>query len=465
MTPDADSARVRTAEENPLGTEPIGKLLCRFAFPSCISLIVNALYNIVDQIFIGRGVGYLGNGATNVILPVTVLAIGIGMLFGDGCSAFMSMQLGKKDEEAASAGAANTILCLIASSILLCILTSLFLRPICMLCGATETILPYAMEYGRIIFLGLPFSMFTGGMSSIIRADGSPSYSMAGLLSGCLTNIVLDYIFVFPLDMGIAGAALATVIGQAVNVLIFIGYFARFRHVRLTKSRWRMRPSFVGRICQLGASSFILQMTVVVIMIVNNKLLVYWGALSKYGADIPLTALGVTMKVNNILIAIMNGIGAGALPIIGYNYGAGNMDRVKQTIKLSVGTAMFCGVIATVCFQLFPGAIVSIFGTESELYMEFGILCLRIFLLLCVLDGLNYVLPTCFQAIGRPMYSVAASLIRQIIILIPAAVILPFFIGVTGVLWAGPVAQGGAFIVNLFLLRTVLKQQNSSSCA
>ncbi|MCD8111037.1 MAG: MATE family efflux transporter [Clostridiales bacterium] len=453
---DNEVSNVQT--ENPLGTEPIGRLLRRFAVPSCISMIVNALYNIVDQIFIGRGVGYLGNGATSVILPLTVLALGVSFLFGDGCAAFYSMKLGEKKPEEAANSVGTAVLCAVIGGIVLGVVCSIFLSPLCWLTGATEAIYPYAMDYGRVIVAGLPMVVFFAGMSSIVRADGSPGYSMAGLLTGCVTNIVLDYIFVFPLDMGVRGAAIATILGQAANTVIFLFYFRRFRQVRITKKNFRIRLPYVRRICQLGISSFIIQMSIVVIMIVTNKLLVFYGAKSKYGSDIPLTAMGVTMKINNILIAIMNGIAAGALPIIGFNYGARNLDRVKKTIKMSVGIAMLCGVAATFFFQMFPEQIISIFGSESDLYVEFSVLCLRVFLLLCVLDGMNNVIPTCFQAVGRPGYSALSSCLRQLILNIPPAIIAPVFVGVTGILWNGPIACASAFIINIIMIRKIFRK-------
>ena len=442
-------------EENPLGTQPIGKLLRGFAIPSCISLIVNALYNIIDQIFIGRGVGYLGNGATNVILPFTILAIAISVLFGDGCAAFFSMQLGKGEKEQAARGVGNAVFCSVIAGIILCVVCSIFLHPLCRLTGATDTLMPYSLEYGRVIMLGLPFCVFECGMGSIIRADGSPKYSMVGLLAGCGTNIVLDYLFVFPLHMGVAGAAIATVCGQVVNAVIFVLYFFRFRSVKLRRVHWKLNPSYIGKICKLGISSFVTQISVVAIIIITNRLLVYYGASSKYGAEIPLTALGVTMKINNILVSIMVGIAAGALPIIGYNYGAMKYERVKKAVQLSIGSAMLCGFIATICFQVFPEQIVSIFGTSSDLYMEFGVKCLRLFLMFCILDGMNNVVPTVFQAVGRPGASAASSLLRQIGFNVPPALICPLFVGVTGVLWNGPIACAAAFILNVILLKRV----------
>ncbi len=444
--------------ENPLGTQPIGKLLRSFAIPSCVSMIVNALYNIVDQIFIGRGVGYLGNGATTVILPITMLALGLSLLFGDGCAAYFSMQLGKGQKQDAANSVGNAVLCAVIVGIVLGIVCNVFLGPICWLTGATESIYPYAMEYGRVIALGLPLVVFEAGMSSIIRADGSPKFSMAGLLLGCAINIVMDYVLVFPLQMGVRGAAIATVMGQAANAVLFLFYFFRFKQIRLTKETFRLRKKYIVRICQLGVSSFIIQISVVVVMVVTNKLLVLHGAGSKYGDDIPLTAMGVTMKINNILIAIMNGIAAGALPIIGFNYGAGKVDRVKKTIKMSVATAMAAGAICTFFFQVFPEQIVSIFGTESDLYMEFSVLCLKVFLMLCTLDGMNNVIPTCFQAVGRPGYSALASSMRLMGFTIPAEIILPLFLGVTGILWYGPIAMAAAFIMNIILMRKVFRE-------
>jgi Na+-driven multidrug efflux pump len=232
----------------------------------------------------------------------------------------------------------------------------------------------------------------------------------------------------------------------------------RFQHITLKKAYWKLNVNYIGSICKLGVSSFVNQLSVVIIMVVTNRLLVYYGGMSKYGAEIPLTALGVTMKINNILLSVMSGIGAGVLPIIGYNYGAGNFDRVKKAMKLSVGSAVVCGAIATVCFQFFPEQIVSIFGTSSDLYMEFGVKCLRVFLALCVLDGLNNVIPTCFQAVGKPGISAVSSLCRQVVFNVPPIIICPMFVGVIGCLWNGPIACALAFVLNLILLRIVMKK-------
>ncbi len=442
---------------NPLGTEPIGKLLRKFAVPSCVSLVVNALYNIVDQIFIGRGVGYLGNGATTVIMPITVIGLALSLWFGDGCAAYYSQELGRGNKSKAAKSIGNATLCMVLVGVALFIVFRLILSPFCWLAGATEAIYPYAMDYGRVIVMGLPLMAFMAGFASIIRADGSPTYSMVGLLAGCFTNIILDYVFVFPLQMGVRGAAIATVLGQLVNTVFYVVYLFRFKQVKLTKDAFRLEKSVIGRICQLGISSLIIQMSVVVIMIVNNKLLVFYGASSKYGPDIPISAFGVTMKIYNILLAIMNGIAAGSLPIIGFNYGAGQLDRVRRTYRGAVMAAMIAGAIGTVFFQLFPTQILSIFGTESSLYTEFGTLCLRIFLMLCILDGMNNVLPTCFQAVGKPGISALASSMRLLVFTIPGALIMGVLVGVVGVLWQGPIAAGAAFVLNIFLIRKVFR--------
>ncbi len=446
-----------TQTENPLGTEPIGKLLRKFAVPSCVSLVVNALYNIVDQIFIGQGVGYLGNGATTVIMPIMVIGLALSLLFGDGCAAFYSQELGRGNKGKAARSIGNATLCMIIVGVALCIIFNLILSPFCWLAGATDAIYPYAMEYGRVIVMGLPLMCFMAGFASIIRADGSPTYSMVGLLAGCATNIILDYIMVFPLQMGVRGAAIATVLGQLVNTVIYIVYFFRFKQIRITKDAFHPEGKLVSRICQLGISSFIIQISVVVIMIINNQLLVTYGEKSIYGPDIPLAAFGVVMKVYNILLAVMNGIAAGSLPIIGFNYGAGRLDRIRRTIRGAVMAAMIAGAICTVFFQLFPLQILSIFGTESDLYMEFGSLCLRIFLMLCILDGMNNVIPTCFQAVARPGISALASSMRLLVIAIPAGLIMPIFLGVVGVLWQGPIAAGVSFIINIFLIRKIFR--------
>lgn len=452
------SEQLTAGKGNPLGYEKISKLIRAYALPSVLSMVVNALYNIVDQIFIGRGVGYLGNGATNVILPFTILGIALGLLFGDGGAAYLSLQLGRGEKAQASKGVANAMVGQIVTGIALCVVLLVFLKPICILFGATENILPYALDYGWIIALGMPIVVFSSGMAGIIRADGSPKISMLGLMLGCIINIVLDAVFVLVLGWGVAGAAVATIIGQYVNGALFIWYQWHYKNVELHRDYFKVKFSVLEKVMGLGISSFITQIAVVVVIVVINRLLVYYGGLSKYGEDIPITALGVTMKINNILIGIFTGIATGCQPIIGFNYGAGKTDRSKQTLFQAVIIASICAAVATACFQLFPMPIVSIFGSESELYNEFAVKCLRIFLMLCIFDGFNNVAAVFFQAIGKPGRAAVSTLLRQTIFLIPPACIFGAIWGVEGILYAGPFAAAASALMIFFIICPQVKK-------
>lgn len=443
---------MKKVKENPLGTERIGRLILTYAFPSVVSMIVNALYNIIDQIFIGRGVGYLGNGATNVILPVTVFACALGLLFGDGGATWLSLQLGRGKKEEASRGVAHVIVGQFATGILMCILMFVFLEPLCHLFGATDHILPYAEDYGRIIAIGFPIVVFSSGMSSIIRADGSPKISMIGLIAGCAANVILDALFVMVFDWGVAGAAAATIIGQYLNGIIFLCYQWHYKSVELKKEYFRIKPVVIRKICTLGMSSFITQMATVAVMVVLNRLLVHYGALSPYGEDIPITALGVTMKINNILLAVFVGIASGCQPIISFNYGAGKRERCVRTFRWAVIITTVCAAAATFFFQVCPMSIVSIFGAETDLYNEFAVKCLKIFLMLCIFDGFNNVAVSFLQAVGKPLLASVSTLIRQAVTMILAAVIFPQFFGIDGVLYAGPFSTCVSAVMIFFIL-------------
>lgn len=439
--------------ENPLGTEKIGKLIVSFAVPSIISLVVNALYNIVDQIFIGQGVGYLGNGATNVIMPLTVIVIALSLLVGDGAAAYLSLKLGQGDPKSAAAGVGNAITSSFIVGIVLCALFNIFLEPLCVLFGATKDNLPYAMDYGRIITFGILFSAIDSTMSGIIRADGSPKYSMAGLLVGCITNVILDPIFIFVFDWGVKGAALATIFGQIFNAVIYLAYIRKFKSINLDKECFVPKLKLLMRVGSLGISSFITQIAIVLVMAVTNNVLVSYGANSVYGADIPLTTIGITMKVNQIITAVIIGLATGAQPIFGYNYGSGQKDRVKQTYRIILASSTVILVIAFLIFQLMPMSIVRLFGSESELYNEFAVKCFKIFLLACPINGLQMVTGIFFQAIGKPTQATVLSLSRQILFLIPLTLLFPVFLGIEGALWAAPAADLLSFITALVMLK------------
>jgi putative MATE family efflux protein len=450
----------KTVSENrsPFATESIGRLIAKFAIPCVISLLVNSLYNIVDQIFIGWGVGYLGNGATNVVFPITIIALALALMIGDGGAAYLSLKLGEGDFSRAKKGIGNAILMVTIVSIVLTAVFLIFINPILNLFGATDTLRPYALDYGYIIGIGLPFMMIPAALNSMIRADGSPKYAMMSMVVGAVINTIFDPIFIFVFHMGVQGAAIATVMGQIGSFIISVLYMPRFKTLRLQVSAFRPNGKTCGKILSFGISSFITQFAITIVMALTNNLLATYGASSVYGAEIPLTATGIVMKVNQILISILVGIAVGAQPIIGYNYGSKNFTRVKKTLDIALVVSEIISIIAFLIFQFTPMSVVSLFGSEEGLYNEFAVMAFRIFLLLCPLTGFQTVVAVYLQAVGKPIKSALLSLSRQIIFFIPTAMILPIFLGVTGVLWTGPVADGLAFILSIILLLYERKQ-------
>jgi len=445
-------------QENILGTEKIGKLLTTFAVPGIISMVVNSVYNIVDQIFIGQGVGYLGNGATNVIFPMTTLALAFAMMIGNGAGSYMSLMLGRKREEDAARGVAAGVIGLVGVGVILMAVYLIFMEPLCLLFGATDAILPYALDYGRIICLGMPLFTFAAGFSSIIRSDGSPRWNMVGLLTGCLLNIILDPLFIFVFHMGVKGAAVATVLGQLANTAIAVMYLPRMKTVSMNRRIYKEWLKAFPSVLSLGTSSFFSQFVMVVSIAVQNNVLVRYGALSEYGAEIPMTALGVTMKIFSILMAIVIGLATGAQPIFGYNYGAGKYDRVKTTFRITMTLSVASMCVAVLLFQLFPRQIVSIFGTDSEMYTRFSVRCLKIFLMAVPLGAAQMMSSNFFQSVGKPLPATILSLSKQILFMIPLVLILPTFMGVDGVLWAGCLSDVLAFLLCLLLYKKYWKE-------
>ena len=458
----------QTASENKsiFATEPIGRLIAKFAIPCVISLLVNSLYNIVDQIFIGWGVGYLGNGATNIVFPITIVALSLSLMIGDGGAAYLSLKLGEGDIESAKKGVGNAIVMVTVVSILLTAVFLIFINPILDLFGATDVLRPYALQYGTIIGIGLPFMMIPGALNSMIRADGSPKYAMFSMALGAVINTIFDPVFIFVFHMGVQGAAIATVMGQVASFIVSVIYLPRFKTLRFDAACFRLKPRTCGNIASFGVSSFITQFAITIVMALTNNLLAIYGAESVYSAEIPLTATGIVMKVNQILISILVGIAVGTQPIIGYNYGAKNFTRVKKALDIAFVISEIISILAFLIFQFTPMTIVSIFGSEEGLYNEFAVMAFRIFLLLCPLTGFQTVVSVYLQAVGKPVKSAILSLARQIIFFVPAALILPKFLGVTGVLWTGPVADGLAFLLSLGLLiyeRSQLKEDQVSA--
>lgn len=439
-------------EENILGYEKIGKLIRKFSIPCIISLVVNSLYNIVDQIFIGWGVGYIGNGATNVVFPITMLCLAFALMFGDGSSAYLSLKLGEKNKKEASKGVANGVLISIIVSILFFAIIVGFLPQILNLFGCTDALREDALGYGFYIALGLPFMMVGTTLNSIIRADGSPKYAMTSMVIGAILNIILDPIFIFIFKMGVEGAAIATSISQFVTFAMNIVYLKRLKSIEITKQDIKLKPSIAGRVSMLGISSFITQMSIVIVMAFENNLLGKYGAESKFGAEIPITVFGIVMKISQILNSIIIGIAAGSQPIMGYNYGAQNYARVKKTLKYVLGLSLIVSTVAFLLFQLIPDKLIMIFGSGNELYMEFACDAFRTYLMLCICNGIQIPSGIFFQAIGKGVKSAVLSLSRQIIFLIPAMVMFGHLFGIHGVLYAGPFADGLAFIIAVILL-------------
>lgn len=437
-----------------LGKEKITKLLRIFAIPSIISLAVNALYNMVDQIFIGWGVGYLGNGATNIVFPIVTICLAFSLMFGDGTSSYLSLKLGEKKQKEAEKGVGSGIVIGTITALLLCAIVLIFLPQLLNLFGCTDSLRDYAISYGKIIAIGIPFMMIGTILNSIIRADGSPKYAMTSMLVGAVLNIILDPIFIFDwgLNMGVEGAALATILSQFVTFLLNILYIRKFKTIKLTKET--IKPDFkvALTIAKFGISSFITQMAVVIVITVQNILFNKYGVISKYGAEIPITVLGIVMKINQILSSIVIGIAAGSQPIVGFNYGAKKYDRVKETLKIVLILSFIEGIIGFILFQTIPEQLIGLFGSGDELYNEFACIAFRKFLMLTIVNGIQIASGIFFQAIGKPGKSAFLTLSRQILFFVPSAIILSNFFDVMGVIYAGPVADSLAFVIAIILL-------------
>lgn len=444
-------------KDNPLGYEPLPQLLKKFAVPSIIAMLVSSLYNIVDQIFIGQGVGYLGNAATNVAYPLTTICMAIALLIGIGSASRFSLYLGAGEKEKAAGVVGNAFLMMLVGGIAYTVLVELFLRILLTAFGATPDVMPYAESYTRITALGMPLLIVTNGMSNLARADGSPKYSMVCMLLGAVINTILDPIFIFVFGWGVAGAAWATVIGQFFSFLAAVQYLGRFQHVQLRREMFRLNPQESIRIASLGMSSSLNQLAITLVQIVLNNSLTYYGAASEYGTDIPLAASSIVMKTNAILLAVIIGISQGSQPIVGFNYGARQYDRVRGIYKLAVSCCVAVGSVGFVLFEFFSTQIISIFGTGNALYFEFAVKFMRIFLMMIFINGVQMISSNFFAAIGKPVKGMVLSLTRQVLFLIPLLLILPLRWGMDGILFSGPVADFAAFVTTVLLIRHEMK--------
>lgn len=448
-------------KEMNLGKDKISKLLFAFSIPCIISMLINSVYNIVDQIFIGQGVGTLGNAATNVIFPIVIICNAVACLIGNGCSANLSLKLGegKKEEARKSVGSSITMLFLV--SIIIAVVGEILLPILINWFGCTPNVYEYAISYGRIILLGAPFMIVYTGLASIIRADGSPKYSMICLVVGALINLVLDPIFIFVFKLGVAGGAWATIIGQVVSFIMATCYIKKIKSVKLKKEDFKLNKT-ITKTLGLGLSSFITQMTILALFVVMNNLMTLYGASSEFGSDIPLSVYGIISKLNSLYVSCILGISIGAQPIIGFNYGAGKYDRVKETIRKVLAIGLIVGIMFNVAFYVFPEQLISLFITSSdasyELFMRFAVDFCRIFLMICVVNFFEMCTSITVQSLGNVKKATLVSFTRQIILFIPIALYLTSKIGLYGALYAGPIADGLCFFVVLFIFVSEYKK-------
>lgn len=452
---------MNTTKRNSLGTVPVKKLLINFAVPSIIAMLVSALYNIVDQFFIGRSIGTLGNAATNIVFPLSTSCVALSLLFGIGGASTFNLAMGAKKEHEGAFYIGNAATLLFSSGIILCIIVQLFTNPLLKFFGSPENVMEYAIPYTRITSLGFPFLIFATGGGHLIRADGSPKYTMICNLTGAVINTILDPILIFGFNLGMTGAAIATIIGQICSGLLVINYIRNYKTVNLKLEHLKLKWLYTERIISLGASPFFNQIAMMVVQIVMNNSLTYYGASSVYGESIPLACSGIINKVNMIYFSIIIGTSQGLQPIVSFNYGAKQYSRVKEAYMLASKYGFIISSIAFVIFQIFPKQIISLFGSGSEMYYEFAASYFRIFLFFTFLNFIQPITSNFFTAIGKPMKGILLSLTRQIIFLLPLIIVFPLFIGIDGIMFAGPVADFMAGATGILLAYFELKKLNT----
>ena len=449
-----------TTGENPLGIRPIPGLLFSFSIPAIISCLVNSVYNIVDQIFIGQGVGYLGNAATTIAFPMMTIMMAFGTLIGSGASAYAALRLGEGRKREALLTLNNLLTISIGIGILLTLVGLMFLKPLLILFGATDSTMQYAWDYTFIVLLGVPFNIISIALSNMARTDGNPRMSMYGILIGAVLNTILDPIYIFVLDWGVKGAAIATITSQFVSMVVLCYYFLRRGNMRFT--RRYMKP--VGRvwykIFTLGISSGITSLVACIMQVVMNKSLVYYGNLTSVTGDVALSAMGIVMKIAMILASVCIGFGIGSQPILGFNLGARKYDRVRQTYLMAVSIATGSILIGWGICQLAPELVLSLFGEENQSFTDFAVRCLRIYLGGIFCAGFQIVSTNYFQATGQPLKASVLSMLRQLILLIPLLLILPLFFGLNGLLYAGPVADICSAVIVAFFILPELRKLN-----
>lgn len=437
---------------NPLVRKPIYQLLIKYAVPSILAFLVSALYNIVDQIFIGNIVGHLGNAATTVSFPISTISTAIALLLGIGTASNYSIYKGRGDDERAERTVATGITGLLFFAGLELVLVMTFINPLLKLFGASENIFQYAYDYTSITSMAIVFIVFSIALSHIIRADGSPKYAMMLNVVGAILNIVLDYIFMANLNMGIKGAAWATFIGQAVSFLLALYYIFFLKDNPIRKKDFKIHKEELAAILKLGSAACINQLAMVVVQIVMNNVMTHYGAMSKYGPDIPLAAVGIASKLYIVLIGFNIGLAQGGQPIIGYNYGAKIYRRVKDTYLTTIKISVIYSTMFFLLVEIWPQIFVNIFGKGNDLYMEFTIILLRITLIMTALNGLQPITANFYTSIGKARLGIFVSLTRQVLFYLPLIIVLPKFFGILGALYATPIADFIAFVLAMYFV-------------
>ncbi len=429
------------ATVNPLGTERVPRLMRQFSIPSIIAMVIGAVYNLVDQLFIGNAVGTLGNAATNIVFPMTTVCLSLALMFGIGGAANFNLSLGRGETDKAAHYIGNSLVFLVSCGVLVCVFTEIFMTPLLGLLGAPDDVFPYAADYMRITAIGFPFFVLTAGGSHLIRADGSPRIAMGSTLTGAIINTVLDAWFVMVLGWGMQGAALATIIGQIVSAIIVIVYMFRFKTVPLLAKHLRPIGKYAREMTVVGLAPFFNQICMMVSQIVMNQSLTYYGALSIYGSAIPLACCGIILKVYQIFYMVIIGLAQGAQPIESFNYGARQYARVRATYRNSMVVGFIICLAAFIIFRAFPREILQLFGSNTEEYFTFGVMFFHIYMLFTWLTFVQPLTSNFFTAIGKPRRGIFLALTRQLICFVPLAVILPIFFGIEGLLYAQPIAD------------------------
>ncbi len=446
-----------------LGTERVDKLMRQYAIPCIISLLVGALYNIVDQIFIANAsyLGSYGNAANTVVFPLTVVALAIAVMIGDGCCAFVSMALGRNEVKEAKRSVGNAVLLIVVGSLVLTALYLIFADGIIAMFGGTvnEETFRHAQEYFFYITLGIPFYMFGQAMNPIIRADGNPRFAMVSTLAGAIINIILDPIFIFAFRWGMMGAAIATVIGQVATAALAIWYLLHMKNIKPEKEDYALRKQICGRMLTLGITSFLSQISLVVAMAAINNMLRKYGMLDPvFGqeqyAQIPMAVVGIVMKFFQIVISVVVGMAAGCIPIVGYNVGAENKSRVRELFTKLLLAEALVGVVALVLAEGFPHRLIAIFGAanESSYYTDFAIRAFRTYLCMMVLACVNKACFIFLQAVGKALASTLLSMFREVVFGVGFALLLPIFFGLDGVLYSMPLSDILTFIISVFII-------------